>query len=102
MLHHHRHHATRTVPAHHAAPPRDAIEWEELPSFADSLTQRLMVCGSQPLAQRVSAASGPAWVETLAAELDMAAPSEPFRETLQGLESREVFEPEVFRLFFGS
>jgi len=38
----------------------------------------------------------------MAAELDMPPPSEPFRETLEGLESREVFEPEVFRLFFGS
>lgn len=102
MLQHHRHHATRTIPAHHAAPPSDAIEWEELPSFADSLTQRLVIRGSRPLAQRVEAATTPAWIETMAAELDMGAPSEPFRETLEGLESREVFEPEVFRLFFGS
>lgn len=102
MLQHHRHHATRKIPAHHAAPPSDAIEWEELPSFADSLTQRLVICGSRPLAQRVEAAMTPAWIETMAAELDMVAPSEPFRETLEGLESREVFEPEVFRLFFGS
>lgn len=102
MLHHHSHKATRHIPAHHAAPVSEAIEWEELPSFADSLTQRLIVRGSRPLAQRVEAATAPAWIETMAAELDLSAPSEPFRETLEGLESREVFEPEVFRLFFGS
>ncbi len=102
MLQHHSHKATRHVPAHHAAPITDAIEWEELPSFADSLTQRLVVLGSRPLADRVEAATSPAWIETMAADLDLAAPSEPFRETLEGLESREVFEPEVFRLFFGS
>lgn len=102
MLHHHSHSAKRHIPAHHAAPAGDAIEWEELPSFADSLTQRLVVLGSRPLADRVEAAGAPAWIETMAAELDMSAPSEPFRETLAGLESREVFEPEVFRLFFGS
>lgn len=102
MLQHHRHHATRTIPAHHAAPRSDAIEWEELPSFADSLTQRLVIRGSRPLAQRVEAATAPAWIETMAAELEVIEPSEPFRETLEGLDSREVFEPEVFRLFFGS
>lgn len=101
MLHHHSHHATRHIPAHHAAPASEAIEWEELPSFADSLTQRLVVLGTRPLSDRVEAASGPVWVETMAAGLDDLPPSEPFRETLEGLQAREVFEPEVFRLFFG-
>ncbi|KQW68715.1 hypothetical protein [Methylibium sp. Root1272] len=84
----------------HALRSRDAIEWEELPSFADSLTQRLVVLGQRPLGERIDAASPP-WVETMAAGLDLLPPSEPFREAFQGLHTREVHEPEVFRLFFG-
>lgn len=78
----------------------DAIEWEELPSFADSLTQRLVVLGKRPLGERVDAAV-PAWIETMAAGFDLLPPSEPFREVVEGLATREVHEPEVFRLFFG-
>ena len=94
--------------AHHAAgaaraygPPGDAIEWEEMPSLAGSLTQRLVVLGTRPMAERVEAATM-AWAETVTSEFDLLPPSEPFHEALTGLATREVHEPEVFRLFFGS
>ncbi|WP_428421172.1 hypothetical protein [Methylibium sp.] len=95
------HHTPSPRTSHHALRGRDAIEWEELPSFADSLTQRLTVLGQRPLGERIDAASS-AWVETMAASLDLLPPSEPFRETVKGLHIREVHEPEVFRLFFGN
>ncbi len=81
----------------------DAIEWEELPSLADSLAQRLIVLGER---HRSLAGDGAAamrdWVVTQAAELDAPPPSGPFHEALEGLAIREVNEPEVFRHFFGS
>jgi hypothetical protein len=84
--------------------PHDAIEWEELPSLADSLTQR-----RQPLGMERALAATPhepthfnsAWTNTMPADLVDMPPTEPFRETLRGLETREVNEPEVFRHFFG-
>ncbi|GEM_PF-6644724 len=48
-------------------------------------------------AQRFAAA----WANTLPATLDNLPAPEPFRETLRGLATREVKEPEIFRLFFG-
>jgi hypothetical protein len=75
---------------------KDAIEWEDLPSFADSLTNRLVTLGT-----RQPDGAAPVWVETVVAGLDPMPPSEPFREALEGLQTREVHEPEVFRLFFG-
>lgn len=74
---------------------QDAIEWEDLPSFADSLTNRLVTLGTR------QDHAAPVWVETVVASLDVLPPSEPFREALQGLQTREVHEPEVFRVFFG-
>jgi hypothetical protein len=41
------------------------------------------------------------WNATMPAELVDLAPAEPFKEALRGLQTREVHEPEVFRLFFG-
>ena len=84
-----------------ALPYLDSIEWEELPSMADSLTQRQQPPG---MARRPAAAPthfNSAWTNTLPADLVDMAPSEPFRETLRGLVMREVHEPEVFRHFFG-
>ena len=102
---------------------RDSLEWEELPSFADSLTQRLRPLGmahattteppaartaprpssNRPLSRIAQEAEefNTAWNVTMPADLvEMPAP-QPFRETLQGLAMREVNEPEVFRHFFG-
>ncbi|HSV70084.1 MAG TPA: hypothetical protein VLI72_08225 [Methylibium sp.] len=93
-----------------AAEPRavwhtETLEWEELPSLADSLTQRLVRIGAR---HEPSADSGfyedsvPCWAETQVSELQAEAPSEPLREVLRGLAVREVNEPDVFRHFFGS
>jgi hypothetical protein len=90
-----------------------AIEWEELPSLADTLAERLVVLGSRhrdaiaaararAAAFERIAASGQPWDATRPAELEPAPiPTEPFREALKGLAVREVREPEVFRHFFG-
>jgi hypothetical protein len=76
-----------------------SIEWEELPSLADSLAERLIddTKRRQPQVQY-----GSAWDNTLPADLDVLVPGQPFRETLSGLVQREVLEPDVFRHFFGA
>jgi hypothetical protein len=71
--------------------PAGGIEWEELPSLASSI--------GRPF---VGTSNGP-WDSTRPAALDpTAAPSQPFREPLQGVAIREVTEPDIFRHFFGS
>jgi hypothetical protein len=83
----------------------DAIEWEELPSFAGSLSKRLV--SHPPRGANDSAFMGAqpgrngAWDTTMSAALDPAPVSQPFREPLEGLATREVTEPDVFRHFFG-
>ena len=94
--------------AHRAVAYGEAIEWEELPSLADSLSQRLVargglaraVAGMSPDFEKSSVFASP-WNTTMAAELDTLPPSQPFRETLTGLVIREVNEPDVFQHFFG-
>lgn len=77
----------------------DAIEWEELPSLADSLADRLV---NDPSRRRADPSSyGAPWDNTMPADLLSIAPTQPFRETLNGLVTREVHEPDVFRHFFG-
>ena len=100
--------STPRLPAH-----AGAIEWEELPSLADSLRERLVVLGTRhrdavaaakaraAAFERVATA-GVAWDATRPAELEtQTPPSQPFREALGGLAVREVLEPDVFRHFFG-
>jgi hypothetical protein len=90
-----------------------AIEWEELPSLADSLSERLVVLGNRhrdaAAAARMrataferAASSGLAWESTRPDPFDAGPPPQPFREAWQGLAIREFTEPEVFRHFFGS
>ena len=97
---------------HRAVANADAIEWEELPSFADSLSRRLVQRGSwqRDLGALRGAndsdfggatAFGTPWNSTMAAAFDPAPVSQPFRETLAGLSTREVIEPDVFHHFFG-
>ena len=95
--------------AHRAVAYGETIEWEELPSFADSLSRRLVPRGSLvrtspdtvPDFETSSVFASP-WNTTMAAELDtLPPPSQPFREALDGLALREVNEPDVFRHFFG-
>ncbi len=95
--------------------PRDhqgAIEWEELPSLADSLSERLVARGraAQPKVPRrppiaihheLEHASA-AWDATRPAELDDSLPEQPFREPVKGVAMREVHAPEVFKHFFGA
>ena len=89
---------------HRAVVNADSIEWEELPSLAKRLVSR---SPGQPRGANDSAFLGAAsqhgpWDVTLPAALDPAPQSPPFREPLQGLSTREVTEPDVFRHFFGA
>ena len=79
-----------------------AIEWEELPSLAARLAQRLREQAAGHGDSGFAGEFGGAWTDTMPAGLDAIAPSQPFREALRGLAIREVNEPEVFRHFFGS
>lgn len=85
----------------------DAIEWEELPSLAGSLAKRLVRRTS--MQERANDSSfmnsrsfASPWDNTMPAALDMAPPSQPFHEPIEGLSTREVNEPGVFHHFFGS
>ncbi|MDQ2733708.1 MAG: hypothetical protein M3Y55_01680 [Pseudomonadota bacterium] len=89
------------------------IEWEELPSLADSLADRLVILGSRKLGEAAANAArrrsgsfaptaGSPWDATRPAELETAVVSPPFREPLQGVAMREVNEPDIFRHFFGA
>jgi hypothetical protein len=97
---------------HRAIANADAIEWEELPSLAASLAQRLVQRGSwqrgpiQHMGANDSAfmattGYGSPWDATMPAPLDSAPVSQPFRELLDGVATREVNEPGVFHHFFG-
>ncbi len=74
------------------------IEWEELPSLSERLVNVDAVRGAgtfqNPAAIRHS------WDVTLPAALDPLQESGPFQETLSGLATRELREPDVFRHFF--
>ena len=94
-------------------PRSGAIEWEELPSLADSLAERLVVLGTRhrdaiAAAQTRAATferavtSAHAWDNTRPAELEPMRAPQPFHEPFNGLAIREVNEPDVFRHFFGS
>ena len=94
---------------HRAVAYGGAIEWEELPSLAHSLSKRLVTRGSwaRDAANTVSGFEASTsfqapWDATMPADLEALAPSEPFRETLTGLSMREVIEPDVFQHFFGA
>ncbi len=45
---------------------------------------------------------GTVWDNTMPAALDVAPPSQPFHEPIEGLATREVNEPGVFQHFFGA
>jgi hypothetical protein len=78
-----------------------AIEWEELPSLADSLTRRLVNLSARH-GSDFQASSGfhTVWDATMPAALDPLQESGPFTESLSGLVTRELREPDVFRHFF--
>jgi hypothetical protein len=99
---------------HRAVLNADAIEWEELPSLAGSLSQRMVRRGEWQAGsiQRrgandsafMSTATAPLspWDQTMPAMFDAAPVSGPFKESLEGLSHREVIEPDVFEHFFGA
>jgi hypothetical protein len=75
------------------------IEWEELPSLAESLAQRLVHGGARRDFES-SSSFNLAWDATMPAALDPLTESGPYLEPLRGLVTREVHEPDVFRHFF--
>jgi hypothetical protein len=84
-----------------------AIEWEELRSLRASLPARMpRAGGASATMTRTPAAlpidSGAAWTNTMPATFDPIVNSGPFRETIDGLATREVVEPDVFRHFFAA
>jgi hypothetical protein len=89
-------HRPASAQPHHAG-YGEAIQWEELPSLPPSLVLRAP--SIHAAAARLPKAQ--VWAETLPACLDPLQPSSPFREALEGLMTREVNEPDVFRHFFG-
>jgi hypothetical protein len=109
-------HAPSTLHFRHAygtPAPAGAIEWEELPSLAGSLADRLVILGNRTLGEAAAHAArvrgsgfvptaGSPWDSTRPAELETAVTSAPFREPLAGVAMREVNEPDVFRHFFGA
>ena len=86
---------------HRAVAHSGAIEWEELPSMADSLAERRRAAADASNPGFGRSDFGAAWSSTMPAALDQLHEPEPFREALNGMAMREVHEPEVFRHFFG-
>ena len=71
------------------------VEWDDTPSFAESLPNRLSWKGRIP----VVAAN---YAETMPAELMPQPASEAtFREPVEGMAVREVLDADVFQHFFG-
>jgi hypothetical protein len=71
------------------------IDWEELPSLT-----RLVVQGPRRDFGDSSAFGSSAWDNTMPASLETLPAPVPFREPIQGLATREISEPDVFRAFF--
>ena len=98
---HHAHPQRLLASSRRAAIYGSAIEWEELPSLAARLAERLREQAEGNADNGYVSEFGGAWTNTMPADLDALVPSQPFRETLSGLATREVNEPEVFHHFFG-
>lgn len=76
----------------------DAIEWEELPSLAQRVVQRV----ANDSVFMATSSFGTVWDNTMPAAFDPAPVSQPFSECIKGLATREVNEPDVFQHFFGA
>jgi hypothetical protein len=92
---------------------RASVEWEELPSLPGVMLRREVPQASYAIATelvqqaqarlRSAPTVGPVWVETMPAIFDPLLPSAPLADThINGLASREIVEPDVFRHFFGA
>ena len=88
-----------------AAAPHASIEWEEMPSFARRMVPMDLnkpASAPAPIVRPSKASDfNTAWGVTMPASLDTQRSSTPFREAIQGLATREVDEPELFKHFFG-
>ncbi len=73
------------------------IEWEELPSLSERLVN---VDTRRGTAFQNLHGISQTWDVTMPAALDPITESGPFQETLTGLATRELREPDVFRHFF--
>ena len=100
---------THTQAAHPLAPrypsvaPKDTIEWEEMPSLvaARLVPMDVQRTSAQPMLRTQVSDFNTAWGVTMPAHLDTAPQTAPYRETIRGLVTREVNEPDLFKQFFG-
>jgi hypothetical protein len=111
-----------------AVPNTGFLEWEDTPSFAESLRERIQWVGSAPRGdarlaalRRLLAELGPEMLadamrlgadddvraaavhhaDTVPCELGPAVPITPFVEPIDGVAVREVSDADLFRHFFG-
>ncbi len=85
-----------------AAAQHATIEWEDTPSLAPRMVPMDMRPAAPTPTLRAQAADfNTAWGVTMPAHLDTTPQPAPFRETIRGLVTREVDEPELFKHFFG-
>ncbi len=75
------------------------VEWDDTPSFADSLSDRLNWRARSQGAERRTVEVYP---DTMPAELVPAPASTTFSEPVEGLAVREVTDIDVFRHFFSA
>ena len=90
------------APRYPGGAPKDTIEWEEMPSLAPRVVPS-SVQRAQPTPMLRTEASdfNTAWGVTMPAHLDTTPQPEPYRETIRGLVTREMNEPDLFKQFFG-
>lgn len=95
-------HAARPPAARYpASAPTDTIEWEEMPTFAARLVPMDVQRPAQPMLRTQVSDFNTAWGVTMPAHLDTGPQTTPYRETIRGLVTREMNEPELFKQFFG-
>lgn len=93
--------------------PAGSVEWEDLPALPQLVLRRHVPHASYAIATemvreaqarlREAPPVAPVWTETLPAVFDPLVPSAPLADTgIQGLASRELAEPDLFRHFFGA
>ena len=85
---------TRPLPHRLAGPTSGFVEWDDTPSFANSLRERLHwreTGGTSLLGDTIPGGLMPPTPQ-----------SSPFRELVEGLSVREVHDADVFRHFFGT
>ncbi len=91
----HRANAMQSTPNYTRRLPSGFVEWDDTPSFAESLPHLLSWKGRMP-------APAAGYAATLPAELmPQPVPASDFREPVQGMSVREVLDADVFRHFFG-